>query len=91
MASGTPTQRRDRPRCQRHALFFAVMRFNTYASRVIEVQEGQSVIDSFAYLPLLTLRLTLGIRDEEAMLRRDLPGCEDYCAKRRWRMLPGIW
>ncbi len=97
------------------------MRFNSYASRVIEVQEGQRVIDSgpysivrhpmytaslviylgtplalgswwalipaFAYLPMLMLR----IRDEEAMLRRDLPGYDAYCAKRRWRIVPGIW
>ena len=104
-----------------YALFFAVMRFNSYASRVIEVQEGQRVIDagpysivrhpmyaasfviylgtplalsswwalipSFAYLPMLMMR----IRDEEDMLKRDLPGYEDFCSKRRWRMLPGIW
>lgn len=104
-----------------YALFFTVMRANSYASRVIEVQEGQKVIDTgpysavrhpmyaatvliylaspvvlgswwaaipaIAYLPLLGLR----ILDEEAMLRRELPGYAEYCGKVRWRILPGIW
>ena len=29
--------------------------------------------------------------DEERVLRRDLPGYADYCARVRWRLLPGIW
>ncbi len=103
------------------ALFFSVVRTNSYASRVIEVQAGQKVIDtgpysalrhpmyaatiliyfgsplalaSFwalvpaaAYLPLLVLR----ILDEEAMLRRDLPGYEEYCRRVRFRLVPGLW
>jgi protein-S-isoprenylcysteine O-methyltransferase Ste14 len=104
-----------------YILFLAVMRANSYASRVIEVQEGQKVIDTgpysllrhpmysaslviyiasplvlgswwavipaLAYLPLLAMR----IRDEEAMLRRELPGYAEYCARVRWRIFPGIW
>ncbi len=104
-----------------YALFFAVMRANSYASRVIEIQEGQRVIDTgpyamvrhplyvsslviylvsplvlgswwavipaLAYLPLLVAR----IRDEEALLRRDLPGYLDYCDRVKWRLLPGVW
>ena len=104
-----------------YALFYVVMRFNSYASRVIEVQEGQKVIDSgpyavvrhpmyvanaliylgsplvlgswwalipvLAFLPFLVVR----IRDEEVMLRKDLPGYAEYCAKVRWRMVPGLW
>jgi protein-S-isoprenylcysteine O-methyltransferase Ste14 len=104
-----------------YALFFAVMRANSYASRVIEVQEGQKLIDTGPYalmrhpmysanaliylasplvlgswwalipavaiLPFLVLR----IRDEEAMLARELPGYAEYRERVRWRMLPGIW
>lgn len=103
------------------ALFFAVMLKNSYASRVVELQQGQKVIDTgpyavvrhpmysammvfylaspialgswwalipaAAYIPVIAAR----IRDEEAMLRTGLPGYADYCAKVRWRMLPGIW
>jgi protein-S-isoprenylcysteine O-methyltransferase Ste14 len=104
-----------------YALFFAVIRANSYASRVVEVQEGQRVIDTgpysvirhpmyaatiliylaspfalgswwalipaLGYLSLLPLR----IRDEESLLRRELPGYEEYCGKVRWRILPGAW
>ena len=104
-----------------YALFFAVMKANSYASRVIEVQEGQKLIDTgpyalmrhpmysanaliylasplvlgswwalipaVAFLPFLALR----IRDEEAMLSRELPGYAEYRERVRWRMLPGIW
>jgi len=29
--------------------------------------------------------------DEERVLRRDLPGYTEYCARVRYRLLPGIW
>lgn len=29
--------------------------------------------------------------DEERVLRRDLPGYTAYCARVRWRLVPGIW
>jgi protein-S-isoprenylcysteine O-methyltransferase Ste14 len=28
---------------------------------------------------------------EERLLRRDLPGYEQYVRKTRWRIIPGIW
>jgi protein-S-isoprenylcysteine O-methyltransferase Ste14 len=104
-----------------YALFFAVMRANSYASRIIEIQEGQRVIDTgpyaivrhpmycasiliyvasplalgswWALIPALCYApsLVIRIRDEEAMLRRELPGYEEYCARTRWRLLPGLW
>lgn len=104
-----------------YALFVLVLRANSYLSRVVELQEGQRVIDSgpyallrhpmylatlaiylstplvlgsfwalipaACYVPLLVLR----IRDEEALLLRELPGYAEYCARLRWRLLPGIW
>jgi protein-S-isoprenylcysteine O-methyltransferase Ste14 len=104
-----------------YALFFLVIRVNSYASRVIEVQEGQRVIDTgpyavlrhpmyaanaliylgsplllgswwamipaLAFLPFLVLR----ILDEEAMLRKELPGYAEYCGRVRWRFVPGLW
>ncbi|HXD47085.1 MAG TPA: isoprenylcysteine carboxylmethyltransferase family protein [Pseudolabrys sp.] len=38
-------------------------------------------------LPVLAWRLL----DEERVLRRDLPGYAAYCARVRWRLVPGIW
>jgi protein-S-isoprenylcysteine O-methyltransferase Ste14 len=29
--------------------------------------------------------------DEERVLKRDLPGYEDYCRRVRFRLLPGVW
>jgi protein-S-isoprenylcysteine O-methyltransferase Ste14 len=40
-----------------------------------------------AILPALAWRLL----DEERVLRRDLPGYDDYCRTVRWRLLPLIW
>ena len=38
-------------------------------------------------LPVLAWRLL----DEERVLRRDLPGYIDYCARVRYRLIPGVW
>ncbi|MEZ4382701.1 MAG: isoprenylcysteine carboxylmethyltransferase family protein [Nannocystaceae bacterium] len=42
----------------------------------------------FLFLPLF---LALRVRDEEAMLRGELAGYRAYCAKVRWRLVPGLW
>jgi len=39
------------------------------------------------FFPMLVLR----IRTEEAVLRRDLPGYEEYTHQVRWRLIPGVW
>lgn len=31
------------------------------------------------------------IRNEEQVLKKELPGYEQYCEKVRWRLIPGIW
>ena len=41
-------------------------------------------------VPLIAV-LALRLIDEEAYLRRELPGYADYCDKVRSRLLPGIW
>lgn len=40
-----------------------------------------------AVVPALIWRLL----DEERLLARDLPGYADYCAKVRWRLIPGVF
>jgi protein-S-isoprenylcysteine O-methyltransferase Ste14 len=104
-----------------YGFFFLVMKENSYASRVIEVSAGQSVIDTGPYavvrhpmylavgLLFLVSPLALGsywavlpglmivailvarIRNEEAVLLRDLPGYPAYMQKVRYRLLPGVW
>lgn len=40
-----------------------------------------------AYIPLIVRR----ILDEEKLLINELDGYEEYCAKRRWRLIPLVW
>ena len=104
-----------------YGLYAEVLRENAYLARMIEVQEGQKVIDTglysivrhpmytatlllflamglvlgslvsflilLAYLPLIVKR----IRNEEAVLVRDLQGYEVYQKKVRYRLIPYIW
>jgi protein-S-isoprenylcysteine O-methyltransferase Ste14 len=39
------------------------------------------------YIPLLVWR----IFNEEKVLLRDLPGYNEYCQKKRYRLVPRIW
>jgi len=105
-----------------YCMFIMVLRENSYASRVVEVEKGQKVIDTGPYalvrhplylsaiilyaftplalgsywallpiwliIPLLTI---MRIPNEEQVLRRDLPGYEEYMQKVKYRVLPGVW
>ena len=94
---------------------------NEFASRIIEVQEEQKVIDTGIYSairhPMYTSSLimfmatpvVLGsyygmipmvlyfagiimrIRNEEDVLRRGLPGYEEYMRKVKYRLVPFVW
>ena len=104
-----------------YALYAEVLRENTWLSRTIEVQEGQTVVSTGLYgivrhpmyavtlLLFLSMPIVLGsipaflvflcypliiakrIRNEEEVLRRDLPGYTEYLQKVRWRLIPYIW
>jgi protein-S-isoprenylcysteine O-methyltransferase Ste14 len=99
-----------------------VLRENSYASRVVEVTEGQKVIDTGPYavvrhpmylgtlvlyafsplalgsywallamwliIPIITI---LRIPNEEEVLKRELPGYEEYMQRVKYRLLPGVW
>jgi protein-S-isoprenylcysteine O-methyltransferase Ste14 len=39
----------------------------------------------------LVVPLVMRIRNEEAVLRRDLPGYQAYCEKTRFRLIPQVW
>jgi protein-S-isoprenylcysteine O-methyltransferase Ste14 len=40
---------------------------------------------------VLTILLVIRIFIEEKALRPELPGCEEYCQKVRYRLIPYIW
>jgi protein-S-isoprenylcysteine O-methyltransferase Ste14 len=46
-----------------------------------------ALLPVIAIVPALVWRLV----DEERVLRRDLPGYAAYCARVRYRLVPGIW
>ena len=43
-----------------------------------------------AFVPALAI-IILRLLDEEKVLKRGLPGYEEYCQKVRYRLLPGVW
>ncbi len=101
--------------------FAWVLRVNSWASRLVEVQHGQQVITTgpyaivrhpmygailvifvatpvalgswWALLPALLLAPILAVRarDEEALLRDDLPSYRAYTETTRYRLVPGLW
>ena len=104
-----------------YGLYAEVMRENAYLSRTIQVQQGQTVVDTGLYalvrhpmymatlVLFLSIPLILGswfalvifaaypviivirLKDEEALLTRELPGYEAYKAKVKYRLIPFIW
>lgn len=73
---------------------YAVVRHPMYTATVVMFLAMPMVLGSYwavlpmmLYIPLISLR----IKDEEQLLRSDLMGYNDYCAKVRWRLLPYIW
>lgn len=104
-----------------YALYAEVMRENTYLSRTVKVEEGQTVVDTGLYgivrhpmymatiLLFLMIPVVLGswyaliafafypaiiivrLKDEEALLTRELPGYAEYKQKVKYRIIPFIW
>ena len=104
-----------------YGLYVEVMRENAYLSRTIEIQDGQTVVDTGLYsvvrhpmysatvLLFLSIPLVLGslisllcflpyvfiislrIKDEEALLERELSGYSEYKKRVKYRLIPFIW
>jgi protein-S-isoprenylcysteine O-methyltransferase Ste14 len=104
-----------------YALIMRVFKENSYASRIIEVEQKQEVIATgpyaavrhpmyvgaslmaifsplalgsyWALVPALLVipMLVVRIKNEEAVLIRDLRGYEEYTHRTRYRLIPGIW
>lgn len=69
----------------RHPMYSATLIL--YFASMLALGSYWALIPMTLYLPLLAVR----IKNEEAVLRKDLPGYVEYCQKVRWRLLPGIW
>ena len=104
-----------------YGIYAEVMRENAYLSRTIQVQDGQTVVDTglygivrhpmytatillFSMIPLILgswyalipfafypVVIIVRLLDEEALLKKSLPGYEAYCQKVTYRLLPFLW
>jgi protein-S-isoprenylcysteine O-methyltransferase Ste14 len=73
---------------------YALVRHPMYAGAVFLFVGAPLALGSYwgilafvAALPALIWRMF----DEERMLARELPGYPDYCARVRWRLIPGVF
>ena len=73
---------------------YAIVRHPMYTSTIVMFLAMPVVLGSYwatlpmlFYIPIIALR----IKDEEQLLRADLKGYTEYCAKVCWRLLPYIW
>lgn len=73
---------------------YAIVRHPMYTSTIVMFVAMPVVLGSYwatlpmvLYIPIIALR----IKDEEQLLRADLKGYTEYCAKVHWRLLPYIW
>ena len=104
-----------------YLMWAEVLRENAFLSRTVELQEGQTVVDTGLYgvvrhpmyaasvLLFLTMPLILGsifsflvmlaylpiiskrIRNEEELLKKELPGYGEYMERVKYRLVPYIW
>lgn len=73
---------------------YSVIRHPMYAANVmvnvgLGLWLGSVAAVLFAAIPLALLLVRIGL--EERFLRRELPGCIEYTARVRYRLLPGLW
>ncbi len=73
---------------------YALVRHPMYAGAFFYMLGTPLVLGSWiglAVLPLIVGLLMVRIFIEESALRRGLPGYDDYMARVRWRLIPGLW
>jgi protein-S-isoprenylcysteine O-methyltransferase Ste14 len=73
---------------------YAIVRHPMYLGVILMFVAVPLVLGSvWAFAPVVTMMLLLMVRTvlEERLLRRDLPGYQQYVNKTRWRIVPGIW
>lgn len=69
----------------RHPMYVAMLAI--WLASPIALGSWWSFLPMLGILPVIVLR----IRNEEAVLARDLAGYRDYMAAVRYRLLPGVW
>jgi protein-S-isoprenylcysteine O-methyltransferase Ste14 len=104
-----------------YLIIFTVFKQNSYASRIVEVENDQKVISNGLYsivrhpmyigvlimymptpialgsywglIPMAAIPIALVVRiiNEEKVLKRELPGYDEYCKKTKYRLIPYIW
>lgn len=73
---------------------YGVVRHPMYVAMIIIFIFTPLALGSFwAIIPALIFPIILLIRikNEEMLLKKELPGYQDYCEKVRYRLIPGIW
>jgi len=73
---------------------YAIVRHPGYLAGLLYLAAiGPTLGSWWAMLPaaLAFVGIVRRTRLEDAMLRRELPGYEDYAGAVRWRLLPGVW
>ena len=73
---------------------YGIVRHPMYAVTLVLFLSIPLILGSiWTYLVFLTYPgiLVKRIRDEEAALKKELPGYETYCEKVKYRLIPGIW
>ena len=67
---------------------YGVIRHPMYcATLFLFLSMGISFVILLAYIPIIALRIS----NEEKVLKRNLPGYEEYCKRVKYRVVPLIW
>ena len=73
---------------------YAVVRHPMYAAQLVLFPAWMLALGSWwgaALVAWIVLPLVLRIRNEEEVLRKDLPGYAEYCGRVHYRLVPGVW
>jgi len=73
---------------------YAIVRHPTYSGASVYMIGMPLLLGSWLgllILPLILGALTLRIFIEEAVLRKGLPGYDEYAHRIRYRLIPGVW
>jgi protein-S-isoprenylcysteine O-methyltransferase Ste14 len=73
---------------------YRVVRHPMYAGLILGMAGWPLLLGSkWSYVPFAVVAVTLIVRTalEDRTLRRELPGYEEYAARTRYRLIPGIW
>ena len=72
-----------------------IVRHPAYAGGTPALVAGGLALNSLiSIIPVMAIMLPIVVYRtivEEQILRDELPGCADYAAKVRYRLIPGIW